>query len=271
MKLLIRATNWVGDAVMCIPALEAVRAHWPQAEISILARPWVADLYRGQPFANRIIPLDASVRSPFAMENIARELGREHFDCALLLQNAFSAAWLAWRAGIPERIGYASDARRLLLTRVVRVPRNGEIPAHESYYYLELLRRIGWLEKLPTITQIVLHLAPGASETAELCLQKTGVHPGSLRIALAPGAAYGAAKCWLPERFAAVADSLVDEFNADVILFGTTSEVEVLRQIAARMRHQPISLVGQTPIGELPALFSRCQLFIGNDSGAMHV
>ena len=271
MKLLVRATNWVGDAVMCIPALEAIRAHWPDAEISILARPWVADLYRGQPFANRIIPFDASVRSPFTLENISRELRREHFDCALLLQNAFSAAWLAWRAGIPERIGYARDARRFLLTRAVCVPRAGEIPAHESYYYLELLRRMGCIDKLPTITQITLHLAPGAPETAESRLQKGGVHPGSLRIALAPGAAYGAAKCWLPERFAAVADSLVDEFNANVILFGTPSEVEVSRQIAARMRRQPISLVGQTSVGELPALFSRCQLFIGNDSGAMHV
>ncbi|MGH9709462.1 MAG: glycosyltransferase family 9 protein, partial [Candidatus Acidiferrales bacterium] len=107
MKLLVRAPNWVGDAVMCIPALEAVRAHWPQAEIVMLARPWVADLYRGQPFANKIISLDASVRSPFAMEKVARELCREHFDSVLLLQNAFSAAWFAWRAGIPERIGYA--------------------------------------------------------------------------------------------------------------------------------------------------------------------
>ena len=271
MKLLIRATNWVGDAVMCVPALETVRARWPEADISILARPWVADLYRGQPFANRVISLDASVRSPFAMENIGRELRRQHFDCALLLQNAFSAAWLAWRAGIPERIGYARDGRRLFLTRAVRVPRAGEIPAHESYCYLELLRRIGWLDKLPTVSEICLRLAPGASEAAESRLQKAGVHSGSLRIALAPGAAYGAAKCWLPERFAAVADSLVDELNADVILFGTPSEVEVSRQIAARMRHQPISLAGQTPIGELAALFSRCQLFIGNDSGAMHV
>src|SRR6185437_12428885 len=98
----------------------------------------------------------ASVRGPFAMENIARELHGGHFDCALLLQNAFSAAWLAWLSQIPERIGYARDARRLLLTRAVRVPRAGEISAHESYYYLELLRRIGWLDKLPAITQIAL-------------------------------------------------------------------------------------------------------------------
>ncbi|HEV2617141.1 MAG TPA: lipopolysaccharide heptosyltransferase II [Candidatus Acidoferrales bacterium] len=271
MKLLVRATNWVGDAVMCIPALEAIRAHWPEAEIAILGRPWVADLYRGQPFANRIISLDSAARSPFAVEKVARELPGEHFDSVLLLQNAFSAAWLAWRAGIPERIGYARDGRRLLLTRAIRVPRAGEIPAHESYYYLELLRRVGWLDKLTSIGDIRLQLAPGAPEAAESRLETAGVQPTSLRIALAPGAAYGAAKCWLPERFAAVADRLVDEFNADVILFGTPSEVEVSRRIAARMRHQPISLVGETPIGELPALFSRCQLFIGNDSGAMHV
>ena len=271
MKILIRATNWVGDAVMCIPALEAIRARWPQAKITILARAWVADLYRGQPFADEIIPLDASVRSPGAMEKIARDLRREHFDCAVLLQNAFSAAWLAWRAGIPERIGYARDGRSLLLTRAIPVPDAGEIPAHETYYYLELIRRAGWLGQLPDVSEIQLSLAPEASDAAELRLQNAGVQPGSRRVALAPGAAYGSAKCWLPERFAAVADSLVDEFAADVILFGTPSEAGIARQIASRMRHQPISLVGQTPIGDLPALFSRCQLFIGNDSGAMHV
>src|SRR5487761_30698 len=139
MKILIRATNWVGDAVMCIPALEAIRARWPKAKITILARAWVADLYRGQPFADEIIPLDASAHRLLAMENIARELRSECFDCAVLLQNAFSAAWLAWRARIPERIGYSRDGRRLLLTRAVPVPRAGEIPAHETYYYLELI------------------------------------------------------------------------------------------------------------------------------------
>ncbi|MGH9782158.1 MAG: glycosyltransferase family 9 protein, partial [Candidatus Acidiferrales bacterium] len=192
MKLLVRVTNWVGDAVMCIPALEAVRAHWPDAQVSILARPRVADLYRGQPFANRIISVDSSARSPFAVEQVARELRSEHFDSVLLLQNAFSAAWLACRAGIPERIGYARDARRLLLTRAVRVPRGGEIPAHESYYYLELLRRIGWLDKLTSVGEIRLQLAPGASEAAEAHLQKAGAPLNSLRIALAPGSAYGA-------------------------------------------------------------------------------
>ncbi len=271
MKILVRATNWVGDAVMCIPALEAVRARWPQAEISILARRWVADLYGGQPFADRVITQDASPRNPFLVEGTARTLRREYFDCALLLQNAFSAAWLAWRAGIPERIGYARDGRSFLLTRAIAVPAKSEIPAHESYYYLELLRRAGWIEKVPQVSEIRLWLTPQATEAAESQLQQAGARAEAVRIALAPGAAYGSAKCWLPERFAEAADGLIGQFGADVILFGTSSEAEVCQQIAARMHHRPVNLAGQTPIGELPALFSRCQLFLGNDSGAMHV
>ncbi|MGB7174832.1 MAG: lipopolysaccharide heptosyltransferase II, partial [Candidatus Acidiferrales bacterium] len=271
MKILVRATNWVGDAVMCIPALEAIRARWPQAEIAILARPWVADLYRGQPFADHVIAQNASPRNPFAVERMARSLRRARFDSVVLLQNAFSAAWLAWRARIPERIGYARDGRGFLLTRAVPAPAKGEIPAHESYYYLELLRRLGWIQKLPEVAEIRLQLAPGAAEAAETRLLQAGVPVGAIRIALAPGAAYGSAKCWLPERFAEVADGLIGDFGANVILFGTSSEREVCGQIAARMRHRPVNLAGQTPIGELPALFSRCQLFLGNDSGAMHV
>jgi heptosyltransferase II len=271
MKILIRATNWVGDAIMSIPALEAIRKRWPQGEIAVLARSWVADLYCGQPFAGRVIALDSRSSNPFAMERVARRLAEEKFDCAILLQNAFSAAWLAWRAGIPERIGYVRDARGPLLTRAIPVPRAGESPAHESYYYLELLRRIGWIEKLPKIEQIKLCISSAAAEAAEKRLQSAGVRTGSCRIALAPGAAYGSAKCWLPERFASVADSLIGDFAADVILFGTASEREVSQQIASQMRHRPVSLVGETPISELPALFSRCQLFLGNDSGAMHV
>lgn len=271
MKLLVRATNWVGDAVMSIPTLNAIRAKWPQAEIAVLARPWVADLYRDQSFANRIISLAASNRNPVGAERSAGTLRREKFDCALLLQNAFSAAWLAWRARIPERIGYARDGRSFLLTQAIPVPRPGEISRHESYYYLELLKRAGWLSELPAIGEIRLRVLPSAAERAEAKLRIAGVRERSIRIALAPGAAFGSAKCWLPERFASVADSLIEDFGADVIFFGTASEIDVSRQIISKMRHRRVNLVGQTPIGDLPAFFSRCQLFVGNDSGAMHV
>lgn len=256
---------------MSIPALEAIRQRWPDAQITILARPGVAELYNGQPFVDRVVAFKAASRSPVVMERVAAGLRAEQFDCAVLLQNAFSAAWLVWRAKIAERIGYARDGRGILLSRAVKVPRSGEIPAHESFYYLELLHRAGWLESIPKVTQISLALQAGALEAAEARLQEAGVRAAAKRVAIAPGAAYGSAKCWPPDRFAQVADALVDEFDADVILFGASSELEICRQIADRMRHRPVVLAGQTSMGELPALFSRCSLFVGNDSGAMHV
>ena len=273
MKILVRATNWVGDAVMSIPALEAIRSRWPRDEIAILARPWVADLYDGQGCADRLLRDDRAGRhrGVFRSEQLASALRRDRFDVAVLLPNSFDAAWVAWRAGIPERIGYARDARGFLLTRVVAVPHPGELPAHETYYYLELLRRAGWLERLPTVQRIELRVNPALRERAEAFLTRAGARPGSLRIALASGAAYGSAKCWPAERYATLADRLIADFGADVILFGTAAESRVARRIAAAMRRGAIQLAGETSIGELPALLAQCHLFIGNDSGAMHV
>jgi heptosyltransferase-2 len=273
MKILVRATNWVGDAIMAIPALEAVRARWDGAEIVVLARSWVADLYRGQGYVDRVIVFDyrGRHRGILGRERLAAELRSEKFDAALLLQNAFEAAWLAWRAGIPERIGYARDARSWLLTQAIPVPETGEAPVHETYYYLELLKRAGWLAQLPAIRRIELRVTPAARLAAEERLGAAGARPGARRIAFAPGAAYGSAKCWEPERYAALADRLIAAFDADVILFGAPQESEMAARIVQAMQGKAINLAGATEIGELPGLLAACCLFIGNDAGAMHV
>ena len=273
MKILVRAPNWVGDAVMAIPALEAIRRAHAAAEIAILAPPTVADLYRDQPFANTIMEYDKSGRHRGwrGREKLVGELRRERFDLAILLQNAFEGAWLAWRAGIPERAGYVRDGRGFLLTKPIRVPREGEIPRHESHYYLELIRRAGWLESRGEIGPIRLRVPLSAREAAEASLLRAGAREGVWRCAIAPGASYGAAKCWPPERFASLADRLISECGADVILFGTPNEKEMAARICSAMKSPPISLVGQTSMRDLAALFSSCSIFIGNDSGAMHV
>lgn len=273
MKILVRANNWVGDAVMAIPALQAIRARRPDAEIVVLARPWVADLYSAQGYVDRLLTYDRDGQhSGFrGRERLAAELRREKFDVAILFQNAFDAAWIAWRARIPERIGYARDARSLLLTRAIRVPRKGEIPAHESYYYLELLRRAGWLAETPALENISLWIPPEARRAAEQTLARAGSRPSATRVALAPGAAFGSAKCWLPERYAALADHLIATFGVDVIIFGSRQEREMAEKIVRAMRQHALSLAGATHIGDLPALLASCGLFIGNDSGAMHV
>jgi heptosyltransferase II len=273
VKILVRATNWVGDAIMALPALRALRGAFPEANISILARPYVADIYRGQGIADALLPYDP--RGPHVgwrgRERLARELREQHFDAAILLQNAFDAAWLAWRARIPQRIGYARDARSFLLTKAVPVPKAGEIPVHEQFYYLELLRRADWLHNYTGETQVTLRVDARAAETAERSLLLAGAHPTKLRVAIGAGASYGSAKCWPPQRFAEVANQLTKQFDANLIFFGTAAEADVSKAIAADMRRAPIDLTGKTAIAELPALLSRCNLFIGNDSGAMHV
>src|SRR5713101_2539076 len=160
MKLLIRATNWVGDAIMALPALQAARKRFPEAEISILALPYVADIYRGQGVADELIAYDRTSEHAGSRgrEKLIALLRTKRFDTALLFQNAFDAAWIAWRAGIPKRIGYNRDARGWLLTKAIRVPRTGEIPAHEKFYYLELLRRAGWIDATPEISEISLRI-----------------------------------------------------------------------------------------------------------------
>ena len=273
MKILIRATNWVGDAIMALPALRAVRKRFPEAEIAIVGRPYVADIYRDQEICNQLIPYDPKdLHAGFSgRERLAAELRAQKFDVALLLQNAFDAAWLAWRANIPERIGYARDVRSFLLTKAVALPGHGETPAHEKFYYLELLRRAGWLDSVQDETFIGLSVPEEKRRSADELLCKFGVRQGALRIAIGAGASYGSAKCWPPPRFAEVANRLQSEADADVILFGIAAEATVSTAISGELRRPPINLTGKTAIADLPALLSQCHLFIGNDSGAMHV
>jgi len=258
---------------MALPALRAVRGRFPEASIAIVARPYVADIYRDQGICDQLVPYDPKgVHAGFSgRERLASELRRQTFDVALLMQNAFDAAWLAWRAKIPERIGYACDGRSFLLTKAIPVPKRGENPAHEKFYYLELLRRAGWLDSVQDESLIDLRVSEEKRRSANEFLRKFGVRPGTLRIAIGAGASYGSAKCWPPSRFAEVANRLQSAADAQVILFGTATEASVSAAISAEMRRPAVDLTGKTAIADLPALLSQCHLFIGNDSGAMHV
>ena len=273
MNIMIRATNWVGDAIMALPAIRAVRQHQPYARISILARPYVADIYRDQHVCDELIAYDPKGihRGWSGREKLISELRARRFHVALLLQNAFDAAWLAWRARIPERIGYARDARGLLLTKSIPVPKAGEIPPHEKFYYLELLRRAGWLDQLHDEPHVQLEVPGAARRQALQTLLQAGARPRALRIAVGAGASYGSAKCWPPDRFARALNALLTRHDADVVFFGTPGETRVSSAIASELQRPAVNLTGKTSIADLPALLSQCHLFLGNDSGAMHV
>lgn len=268
-KILVRATNWVGDAVMSLPALRAIRQRFPEAEIAVLARPWVADLYGRESWCNRIIPYtaDKGVHDLPGKWRAAAGLRRERFDCAILLQNAFEAAMIACLARIPVRIGYDRDARGFLLTKAVRVPRAGELPEHQRYYYLELLRRAGWIAELPRVDAIRLE---GSAEAAEAGRPRLR---GAV-VGVSPGAAYGTAKRWLHERFADSAVRLARELGGGVAVFGSRDERplcdEVVRAITG-MGIEAHNFAGETTLKQFIEMAAACRVFLTNDSGAMHI
>src|SRR5262249_46870476 len=179
-----------------VPALAAIRGSFPAAEIVVLARPWVADLYAGETSIDRVIRYDAGrgLRGWEAKWKLAGELRKERFDCAILLQNAFEAALLVRLAGIPRRIGYDRDGRGWLLTDAVAVPKRGEIPRHERFYYLELLRRAGVIEQTPASDAIRLEGRLDAARRGALKFCELSIPLPA--IGVSPGAAYGGAKRW---------------------------------------------------------------------------
>ena len=264
----MRATNWVGDAVMSLPALRALHQRYPNAEIAILAKPWVADLYRREPVARRVIPYaPKTLGEKWAA---GRALAREGFDCAVLLQNAFEAAAVAVAARIPERIGYARDGRGFLLTRAIPVPRPGEIPRHERFYYLEMLRRAGILDRLPECHCIRLEGSDEARANGRARFHELGL--GATVIGMSPGAAYGTAKRWMPESFAKAAADVARSLGASVALFGSANERPLCASIATAIGGVPVrNLAGETSLAEFMDLAAACRVFLTNDSGGMHI
>jgi heptosyltransferase-2 len=252
---------------MSLPALRALYERYPGAEIAILAKPWVADLYRRESFCHRVIPY--TPRTLAEKWSAGRALARERFDCAVLLQNAFEAAAIAVAARIPERIGYARDGRGFLLTQAIQVPRPGEIPRHERFYYLEMLHRAGILDSLPACDSIRLQGAGEARANGLARFQQLGL--GDTVVGVSPGAAYGSAKRWNPEYFAQAARHLSRSLGASVALFGSASERELCAQIAKGVGANARNLAGETTLAEFIDLAAACRVFLTNDSGGMHI
>jgi heptosyltransferase-2 len=256
-RVAVRVTNWLGDAVMTLPALRAVRSIFPRAHLAVVARPAVAGIYARESVVDEVVVYSGS------RSKCAAQLREKRFDAAILFQNAFDAALLAWLARIPERIGYRRDGRGFLLTRAIAVPESGEIPRHERFYYLELLRRAGLMERFPESEAIRLDGIPAAKAAGQARLAAMGIE-GPV-IGMSPGAAYGGAKRY--DRFAEVGQSLSP---ANFLVFGSPSEQELCASVAAQIPGAR-NLAGSTTLAEFIELAAACCVFLTNDSGAMHV
>lgn len=272
-RILIRATNWVGDAVMCLPALAALRDRYPHAHIAILARPWVAGLYGREPFCDELIPYEAprGWNGLSAKWSLAQQVKRRRFDCAILLQNAFEAAAVVRAAGIRMRIGYNRDGRGWLLTHPIPVPAADEIPRHQRFYYLELLKRARLIEDY---ADAPIRLA-GASEAAEQGRKR--FYAAGVRgpvVGVSPGAAYGGAKRWLPERFAEASLAVARETGATVVVFGSNEERNVCDLVAQHVQSLggiSTNFAGSTSLAQFIEMAAACEVYLTNDSGPMHI
>ena len=260
---MVRTTNWIGDAVMTAPALHAIRENFPQARVTVVANSLVAPLFEHHPDCDEVLVFDkksAHAGTLGFLRFVAQLRGRK-FDGAFLFQNAVEAAIMAFLAGIPRRIGYATDGRRLLLTHPVAIGESEKL-LHHTDYYLHMLAQV---DIRPAAKTMALALKPEEQDWA------AGELPSGPVAAINPGAAYGSAKRWIPERFAAVADRLVEEYGLSIILTGGPGEAEIGKDIAQAMRHPCRNFIGTTGVRQMMALLAACRLVVTNDSGPMHV
>lgn len=252
---------------MAIPTLSALRARFPESRITLLAKPPVAALFEHHPDIDRLMLYESPGRHAglLGLWRLIKWVREGRFDLAFLLQNAFEAAFVAAAAGIPERVGYAADGRRLLLTR--SLSRKGG-PVHQREAYLRLMQQVGGA---PDLKAPYLTLTEKERQAASDLLLSQGVARWEQVIGINPGAAYGSSKRWDPVRFAAVADRLLDLHPARIVLFGGPSEVAMAEEVREKMTHPAVVVAGKTTVRLMMALIARCRLFVTNDSGPMHV
>jgi heptosyltransferase II len=269
-RLVVRMPNWLGDAMMAVPTVAAVRDAYPQMTLAVAAQAGIASIFHERTVAapDEVISFEPSG------EIAALAAGR--YDAILLMPNSVGSAWTSRRAGIPERWGYGAGVRRVLLTRAVRPPR-GRV--HQSEYYLALVRAL--LDLPPgsivgargDVAQPLITLTDETAARATALLAREGVDPGAPLVGFAPGAAYGHAKRWPPARVADVIRQLATDRGATCLLVGAAGDRGAGREIESALADNPriVNLIGRTDLRLLAGVLARCDAFVSNDSGSMHL
>jgi heptosyltransferase-2 len=271
----VRGTNWVGDAVMTIPALRELRRVLPKAHITLATRPWAEGIFRDADFLDDILIYDRPRRSPGAVLRQVKQWRGRSFDLAVLFQNAFEAAVIAGLARVPVRTGYSTDGRRPLLTHPLAVP-SWRSDRHEVFYYLNI---IGELERMlygasrveEHEPRFLLEVSETRKTEALQILNEYGVSDRQSIIALCPGSTNSRAKRWPAERYAALADRFIEEMGAKILLVGARDELSVSAEVSRLMRHKPVVLTGETDLAQLTATLSLVDLLVTNDTGPSHI
>ncbi len=275
MKILVRGTNWVGDAVMTIPALRELRRIFPDAELTLYTRTWAEGIFRDAALFDEILTFDKTTSKIKDALAQAKELKQHEFDLAVLFPNSFETALVAKMAKIPRRFGYSKEGRSFLLTDSVEIPAWKET-RHEVFYYLNLVAAIEKeyfaretdLENEPRIDLTVSDERRGE---ARKILEEHGVDLSRKTVALGVGSTNSRAKRWQAESYAKLNDLLQNELNANVLLVGAKDEIEISEEVFAKSEKKPIILTGKTNLAEAVAVLSEIDLLVSNDMGLAHI
>ncbi|PYK29988.1 MAG: lipopolysaccharide heptosyltransferase II [Verrucomicrobia bacterium] len=250
-RILIRSSNWLGDAVMSVPAVRAIKHGRPDVHLTIAARDKIAPMWKLIPEVDAIIPLPDGSLLPF----VRRLRQQMPFDVAILFPNSLRVALESWVSGIPRRVGYRGHWRSSLVNQIVREPRKPGPPEHHSLRFLRIARECG---------------AETSNTEVSKPHQRSNITHQTL-IGLCPGAEYGPAKQWLPERFAEAAAKITAQSSAQWILFGTKNDAAIGEQIAAAIGDDCVNRIGQTTLEQLIDELRQCRLLLTNDTGTMHL
>lgn len=273
-RILIVLPTWVGDVVMATPVVQAVFARFPNAQISLLTQPHLYPLLEGSPWAQNCFfwpPRKKTAEAKQAQKTLLGNLRAQRFDLAIMLPNSLRSAWLCWRSGAKRRLGFNRDGRGILLTDALSVPnkiQGGYEPMPMVDYYAQLAMALGCDHPGD---QLMLYTTPDCDRAVGERLAKSGIAEGAPLVVISPGANFGASKCWAPERFAAVADQLVEQYGVAIAMSPGPGEEPLAEAIHSAMEHPSVLLTDPClTLGELKSLINRSVLLLGNDTGPRH-
>ena len=269
-KIIVRMPNWLGDLVMATPVLTDLRHHWPDAKITAMCQGVLGTVIQEDPHIDEILNFKRPkgfIKND-TQENIIMPLKQGHYDLGILLTNSFSSAWWFWRGRVQNRIGFAVNLRSNLLNHPISFPVRKE-QQHLVITYKMLLEPLG----LPVSqTAPRLFVTTQEQRTAKEQLTQKGMASSDLLIGINPGAAYGSAKCWLPDRFKLLSQRLLENPKIKIIYFGDKAGTPLVDEICSNLPGERIfNFAGKTSLRELMALIQCCHLFLTNDSGPMHL
>ena len=275
MKILIRGANWIGDAVMTIPAMLELRRLFPDAEMTLYTRPWAEAVFRDAGLVDKMLtvePKSSPFRDTVAEAKVLKPLG---FDIALLFTNSFQSAAAIRLAGITKRFGYAREGRGILLSDPIKPPawRNER---HQVYYYLNIVseierRLLGTATVRDNEPVCTLKVSEDRRFEARAFLENAGVDLSKQIVAFGAGSTNSMAKRWGGEKFAELGSKLSVELDANILLLGAKNESDVSRQVIGLANADIIDLVGVTDLSTATAILSECDLFVSNDMGLAHI